>query len=143
MDLFLKQDGEIELITDLAAFNRKLLLTVKRTVNKDATISFDSSLYETDMFLAGERLDVKYDPDAKSGIHELYLYRGDVPFGTARLVNYNDNAKRKRTGGKAGQSNTDKKPAVHADTDEALNESAWMSKENTISYLDVMLGGES
>ena len=51
LDFFLKQAGQVELVTDLAEFNKKLLLSVKRTVKKDATISFGSNLYETEMFL--------------------------------------------------------------------------------------------
>jgi transposase InsO family protein len=134
LGFFLKQADGIELVTDLAEFNRKLLLTVKRTVKKDATISFGGELYEAEMFLAGERLDVKYDPDAKSGIKELYLYRGGEPVGAARLVNFADNAKRRRAGG-----------AKHAGKAAApRSESAGQAeskKINTISYSGAM-GGE-
>jgi hypothetical protein len=137
LDFFLKQADQIELVTDLAEFNRKLLLTVKRTVKKDATISFDNNLYETEMFLAGERLTVKYDPDAKDGINELYLYRGDQPVGTARLVNFIDNSKRKRAGG--GKSAV---KAVLLGDDTYRSGSDEKQKENTISYSDAM-GGEA
>lgn len=99
LDFFLKQAGHVELITDLAEFNKKLLLSVKRTVKKDATISLNNNLYETEMFLAGEKLTIKYDPDTNAGINELFLFREDVPVGIAKLINYNDNSKRKRTGG--------------------------------------------
>ena len=138
LDYFLKQAGQIELVTDLAEFNKKLLLSVRRTVKKDATISFGGSLYETEMFLAGERLNVKYDPDAISGINELFLYRGDRPVGTARLVNFADNAKRKRAGGaKTGEKAP--APAVDDAVREAIIDK---QKENTISYSDV-IGGEA
>jgi len=40
LDFFLKQTEHVRLVTDLAEFNRKMLITVKRTVKKDATISF-------------------------------------------------------------------------------------------------------
>lgn len=138
IDFFLKQADKIELPTDLAEFNRKLLLSVKRTVKKDATISFANGLYETEMVFAGERLDVKYDPDNKSGIQELYLYRGDQPLGAARLVNFNDNAKRKRSGGDS----TSRKPDPRNNDGGAFNkEPVEKRKENTISYSDAM-GGE-
>jgi len=138
LDFFLKQANQIELVTDLAEFNKKLLLSVKRTVKKDATISFGGNLYETEMFLAGERLDVKYDPDAKAGIDELYLYRGDQPLGAARLINFVDNSKRKRAGGiKAGE----KAPAPPLE-DACRNDAGEKHKENTISYSDAM-GGET
>jgi hypothetical protein len=136
IDFFLKQADKIELPTDLAEFNRKLLLSVKRTVKKDATISFDNGLYETEMVFAGERLDVKYDPDNKSGIQELYLYRGDQPLGVARLVNFNDNAKRKRS----GNDNAARKPVPRHDGGSVHEEPTEKRKENTISYLDAMGG---
>ena len=138
LDFFLKQAGMVELVTDLAEFNKKLLLSVKRTVKKDATISFGGDLYETEMFLAGERLNVKYDPDAISGINELFLYRGDQPVGIARLVNFTDNAKRKRAGGaKTGEKASTPK-ADDADREDIPD----IQKENTISYSDAM-GGEA
>jgi len=138
LDFFLKQANQIALVTDLAEFYRKLLISVKRTVKKDATISFGGNLYETEMFLAGYRLDVKYDPDTKAGINELYLYQDDQPVGVARLVNYVDNAKRKRVGGaKAG--GQDK---VSQDEDVDMNKITETQKANTISYSDAM-GGEA
>jgi transposase InsO family protein len=137
LDFFLKQAEHVELVTDLAEFNKKLLLTVKRTVKKDATINFDNNLYETDMFLAGEKLDVKYDPDGNAGIKELFLYRGDDPVGTARLVCYADNSKRKRTGLPDKPVKTDGLKIGNPATD-IQTES---KKINAISYSDAM-GGE-
>ena len=138
LDFFLKQADRVELVTDLAEFNKKLLLSVNRTVKKDATISFGGNLYETEMFLAGERLDVKYDPDSKAGINELLLYRGDQPLGVARLINFTDNSKRKRSGGaKAGGTAI---TAKFENTDQ--NDTDIKQKENTISYSDAM-GGEA
>jgi hypothetical protein len=138
LNFFLKQAERLELVTDLAEFNKKLLLSVKRTVNKDATINFLGSLYETDTLLAGEKLDVKYDPDPKAGINELFLYRDDIPVGTARLVNYNENADRKRTGHDAAVRKTE----TAAGEDLHCGETAARRKENTISYSDVIRGKE-
>lgn len=137
LEFFLKQAGRVELVTDLAEFNKKLLLTVKRTVMKDATISFGGGLFETEMFLAGERLDVKYEPDDKSGINELFLYRGDSPVGIARPVHFNDNAKRKRI----SSAKTGEKPEPPKPPAEDPDISALTQKTNTISYSDVMKGG--
>ena len=134
LDFFLKQTDKVKLITDLAEFNRKLLVTVKRTVKSDATINFGGGLYETDTHLAGERLDVKYDPDAGAGIHELYLYRGDTPVGTARPVNYTDNAKRKRAGNVDAAERPSKPITKSNDSDERPE----APKQNTISYSDAM-----
>lgn len=137
LNFFLKQSGQIEMVTDLAEFNRKLLVTVKRTVMSDATIHFGGSLYETEMFLAGERLDVKYDPDVKSEINELYLYRDDVSVGTARLVNFTDNAKRKRS----GAAKTTEKSLAPKNENNDQNKTPEKRKTNTISYSTAM-GGE-
>jgi len=136
LDFFLKQAGQVNLITDLAEFNKKMLITVKRTVKKDATVSFSGNLYETEMFLSGERLDVKYDPDAGDGINELYLYRGDAPVGTAKLINFADNAKRRRLGAPKPVRKTEAPQCGGGDeTDES-------KKTNTISYSDAM-GGDA
>ena len=132
LSFFLKQASNIELITDLAEFNKKMLLQVKRTVKKDATISLDGSLYETEMFLAGERIDVRYDPEGV--IDELYIYKDDKPVSTARPVNFNDNAKRKRTGGIKYI-----KESMTKNTN--AEEKTYSPKTNTISYQDA-LGGE-
>lgn len=136
LEFFLKQSERIELVTDLAEFNRKLLVTVKRTVMSDATIRFGGSLYETEMFLAQQRLDVKYDPDDKSGINELYLYRGDIPVGTAKLVNFTDNAKRKRSGAAKTAEKSQAAKSENNDHDKIPE------KTNTISYSTAM-GGET
>jgi transposase InsO family protein len=137
LDFFLKQSEQITLVTDLAEFNQKLLLTVSRTVKPDATISFGKRLYETEMFLAGERLNVKYDPDAKDGIDELFLYRGDKPVGVARLVNYVDNSRRKRSGPPKASG----KPSAIVDSGDGHNEPVGAHKTNTISYSDALGGG--
>jgi transposase InsO family protein len=133
---FLKQAEQVELITDMAEFNRKLMITVKRTVKKDATISLNGNLYETELFLAGEKLDIKYDPDTGSIIQELYLYRNDTPVGTARLVNYTENSKRKRKRESGDKRN--EKPLVPERGDDVADKN---QKTNTISYSDAM-GGE-
>jgi hypothetical protein len=110
---------------------------VKRTVRKDATISLDGQLYETDMFLAGVKLTVKYDPDNETGIKELYLYRDDESVGTARVVNYIDNANRKRLG-------SVKRMKLDAPKDGARFDNNEPTKINTISYAGLrhIVGGD-
>jgi len=131
LGVFLKQANQVELITDLVEFNKKMLVAVKRTVRKDATISLGGNLYETEMHLAGEKLTAKYDPDIESGISELFLYRGDMPVGTARPVNYIDNSDRKRAGqAKRNKMETPKAGMVGGDAD--------TPKANTISYAGLM-----
>ncbi|MDR0324345.1 MAG: DDE-type integrase/transposase/recombinase [Treponema sp.] len=136
LNFFLKQANQVNLVSDLGEFNKKLLLSVKRTVKKDATISFNGDLYEAEMFLAGEKLDVKYDPDAGAGINELFLFRGDAPVGTAKLINYNDNSKRKRSGGVK----TGKRHATPTDGGASKDEPYAKQKANTISYSTALEG---
>lgn len=126
-DTFLAQSENIRTVTDLAAFNEKFMLRVNRTVKKDATISLDGALYETEMFFAGRRMEVRYDPDPEGRTNVVFLYEDDEPAGTARLVRFTDNAKRKRKG--APITGTD--AADGAGTDTAAPPS---KKEHTISY---------
>jgi len=137
LDFFLKQADKVQLITDMAEFNKKLMITVKRTVKKDATISLSNNLYETDMFLAGEKLDVKYDPGDDGQITELFLFKDDTPIGTARRVNFIDNSKRKREG---GVKPSEKQGGPGKNT--AFEFEQESQKTNTISYSRAM-GGEA
>lgn len=97
-DVFLSQSEGLNLVTDLAAFNEKFMICVKRTVKKDATISLGGNLYEADMSLSGMRVEVRYDPDPGDLIRELFLFSGDEPLGIARLIDFTGNAKRRRNG---------------------------------------------
>jgi transposase InsO family protein len=128
-EAFLAQSGSITLITDLAIFNEKFMIRAKRTVKKDATISLDGILYETDMSFAGMRVDVRYDPGPQDSTVEVFIYDGDEPLGVARPVLFTDNAKRKRKGRKTG-----------APKDEGAIEvfvTAPRVKEHTITYAEM------
>ena len=135
---FLNQSQNINLPTDLADFNTKFLMKVARTIKKDATLSLNGHLYETDMALCGTRVDVKYDPDLVNAdtktYPELFLFKEDTPAGIARLVNFNDNAKRKRAGHKSEQITEQIVPKP------AKVKQAGM-KSHTISYAN--LGGDN
>jgi hypothetical protein len=130
LDVFLAQSMLVTLVTDLSEFNEKFMVRVKRTIKKDATISLDGALYETDMSLAGMRVDVRYDPDPESSVRELFIFSGDTPKGTARLVSFNDNAKRRRKGGGAG------KPADEEGGETSPGPTAPI-KEHTITYSEM------
>jgi len=132
-EAFLAQSASLKLVTDLSAFNEKFMIRAKRTVKKDATISMDGSLYETDMAFAGMRVDARYDPDSGHCARELFLFTGDEPLGIARLVNFTDNARRKRSGGKA---------ALTPETGKGEERSGphKQAKEHTITYADMKEG---
>jgi transposase InsO family protein len=135
LECFLQQAASVKLPTDLADFNTKFLVKVSRTVKKDATISLNSQIYETNPALAGIKLDVKYDPDTSPGIiPELFLFQGDKPVGLARLVNFQENSYRKR-GGQKKTANIEPEPA----TGIIGNTQAGM-KSHTISYAQMQRG---
>jgi transposase InsO family protein len=130
-DAFLAQSETITLITDLAVFNEKFMVRVKRTVKKDATISLDGDLYETDMSLAGIRVDIRYDPDTEGPVREIFLFSGDAPIGIARLVSFTDNAKRKRNGSGADR-------CAPAEDKEGMPVPSAPAKEHTITYSEMV-----
>jgi transposase InsO family protein len=132
LDVFLEQAANIKLVTDLADFNKKFLMRAIRTIKKDATISLNCTLYETESHLAGMRkVDVRYEPAADGGIaNELLLFKNDECIGSARRVNFTDNAGRKRQGSKP----TGKYMRALADS---IPENTQAEKEHTISYADM------
>ena len=132
LDSFLSQAQGINLPTDLADFNTKFLVSVTRTVKKDATLSLNGHIYETDTVLAGAKLDVKYDPEAS--ISEVFLYREDSSVGVGRLVNFQENARRKRIG-----QNKPKEEAPSSLPEMKSIIQAGM-KSHTISYADLQRG---
>ncbi|MDR0853254.1 MAG: DDE-type integrase/transposase/recombinase [Clostridiales Family XIII bacterium] len=132
LDIFLGQTDHIKLVTDLADFNKKFLMRQVRTIKKDATISLDCTLYETDPCFAGmKKVDVRYEPTADGEAPgELLLFKNDECIGSARRVNYIDNSKRKRQGAKIREKDADRAKEVSPE-DEPL------PKEHTISYADM------
>lgn len=134
LDYFLSQSEKIKLPTNLADFNTKFLIKTTRTVKKDATISLNGLLYETDPSLAGNRIDVKYDPDTPlEAIPEVLLFSNDKPVGIARLVNLRDNSYRKRPG---RNKYTDGTPPTQLPTQAGTQNRGGM-KSHTISYADL------
>jgi transposase InsO family protein len=128
-DVFLGQTDAIKLVTDFADFNKKFLMRTTRTIKKDATISLDCTLYETDPSFAGMRkVDVRYEPAADGELPgELLLFKNDTCIGSAKRVNFTDNAVRKRLCAKIEE--TGKETA-----EEVIGEDTPRSKEHTISY---------
>lgn len=112
LDAFLKGSEGINFIKNLSHFNEKFMIRVRRTVKKDATISLNGSLYETGMSLAGRRVEVRYEPDPVCGIQELFLFSDDKPVGSARIVRFTDNAKRKRQPSGESESNAPEMAAL-------------------------------
>jgi transposase InsO family protein len=134
LDVFLAQSQYIVFVDNLARFNEKFMVRVKRTIKKDATISLSGNLYETDMALCGMRVDAHYDPDAPGGIRELFLFKDGNPVGAAKLVDPVANSKRKRRGGPAAGGLAH--GSLAGETNDA-DDAPRAKKTNTISYAEM------
>jgi transposase InsO family protein len=133
LDVFLGQAAGIRLVEDMAAFNEAFLLRVGRKVRKDATLSLGSMLYETDLELCGERIEVRYDPlEDGSYPPELFIYRDDKPVSTARRVDFVANAHRRRRRQALGLTPATATAAGPVDAEEGED-----GKEHTIRYCDI------
>jgi hypothetical protein len=129
-EYFLEQSSDIELVSDLSAFNKKFLISVNRKIKHDATLSLHSSLYETIPALAGTNITVKYDPDElENGIPEIFLFKDDKPVGTARKVFLHDNAHVRRSGRPKSQAPSSDIPLPH--------EPISFAPVHTISFADM------
>lgn len=99
LDCFLSQAESVVLPSDLSLFNEKFMVQVSRKIKHDATLSLNCNLYETSPFLAGRKVNVRYEPDLlDSGLLEVFLYEDDKYIGTAKRVLFSDNAHMKRQG---------------------------------------------
>jgi transposase InsO family protein len=132
LEAFLEQAESIKLVTDLSDFNSRFLMRATRTIKKDATISLDCTLYETEPSFAGMRkVEVRYEPASGGGAaEELLLFRDDACIGSARRVNFTDNAGRKRQGAKT-------RGRDEVSTETVKPDGTPVTKEHTISYADM------
>jgi hypothetical protein len=130
LDAFLKQSDRIRMVEDVAAFNEAFLLRAHRTVKKDATFSFFGTLYECDLPYAGTKIEVRYEPCPNGDAPDvLFVFKDDKAVGTARVVNFTDNAHRRR-----------KRPVGRAlpteDATGTADKECSTEKEHTICYRD-------
>ncbi len=69
---------------------KTFLHTENRTVNNDATISFESDLYEVDSKYIGKKIEIRYDPARKD---ELYLFEKETQICKLKKLDRQANAK--------------------------------------------------
>jgi len=69
---------------------KAFLHTTNRAVNNDATISFESDLYEVDPKYIGKKIEIRYDPARKD---ELYLFEKDKQICKLKKLDRQANAK--------------------------------------------------
>lgn len=134
LNIFLSQSESINMPTDLSTFNEKFLVSVPRTVKHDATLSLNSTLYETGQEFCGRKLNVKYDPELiPQGLNEVFLYDGDKCVGLAKRVNFSDNAKMKRKG--RASSRTKSEVSTQISTDSSIPKT--IEERSPISFFDL------
>jgi putative transposase len=99
LDFFMSQISRTKICTDPAQLEEKLLLRVKRKVNHDGTFTINNILYETNIKFAGQRIEVRYDPQwLDIPFMPVFIYHEDKKVGEAVQVNFHDNAHMKRKG---------------------------------------------
>lgn len=141
LDFFMSQASRVKIFSDPLLLDEYFLLRVERKVKHDGTISLDKLLYETDLKLAGQNLEVRYEPDwVNQQSKEILLYHEGKLVGTARQVNYHDNAHAKRAGSKSGSKEADKKVEPVNESKGAYNKPSLPNA--TISYTTIMQDGE-
>ena len=102
LDFFMAQAHLVKVFPNPVLLDEYFLLRVERKVKHDATISLNNLLYETDAKLAGQKLEVRYDPTwLDNPAKVILLFHEGSQVGTARQVNFHDNAHAKRAGGKS------------------------------------------
>jgi transposase InsO family protein len=133
LDAFLQQKDGIRLIEDMAAFNEAFLLRAHRTVKKDATFSFFGALYECDLAFAATRVELRWEPEADgSAPGELIIFKDGRPEAHARIVNFHENAHRRRR--KPQRKTT--APDCGTEAPALPQEGPNLSKKHTIRYRD-------
>jgi len=69
---------------------KAFLHTTHRAVNNDATISFESTLYEVEPKYIGRKIEIRYDPSKED---ELYLFEKDKQIAKLKKLDKQANAK--------------------------------------------------
>ena len=137
LEFFLSQADIIQMITDPQAAEEYFLLRVDRKVSHDATIRLENIYYETDPKFAKMRVQVRYDPAWLSNPNRrLPLYLEDRKIGEAVMVNFQDNAHRKRR--RAGGGPPLQEETFHQDSDKPVQHSSV-----SVSFAKMNKGGKA
>ena len=141
LDFFMSQASRVKIFSDPLLLDEYFLLRVERKVKHDGTISLNNLLYETNLKHAGQKLEIRYEPDWVNQLSkEILLYHEGKLVGTARQVNYHDNAHAKRVGSKSGSKNATEKVEPANEIKDVSNKPSLPNA--TISYTAIMQDGE-
>jgi len=96
-DILMSQLSHIKLITDRSLLDEIFLCRVSRKIQHDATIQINNILYETDPAYAGQRMELRYEPDwVGDETKSLPIFLDGKKIGAAKMVRFHDNAHAKR-----------------------------------------------
>lgn len=135
LDFFMSQAHLVKMFPNPELLDEYFLLRVERKVKHDATISLNNVLYETDNKLTGQKLEVRYDPIwLDNPAKPILLFKEGSQVGTARQVNFHDNAHVKRTGGSSNQ----KEQQQNANDEDKKHEKTGELPKAAISFNRIM-----
>lgn len=96
-DVLMSQVGHLRLITDRVLLDEAFLYRISRKIQHDATVQIDNILYETDQAFAGQRMELRYEPDwIGDETKALPIFQDGRKIGDAKMVRFHDNARAKR-----------------------------------------------
>jgi len=96
-DVLMSQVGHLRLVTDRVLLDEAFLYRISRKIQHDATVQIDNILYETDQAFAGQRMELRYEPDwIGDETKALPIFRDGRKIGDAKMVRFHDNAHAKR-----------------------------------------------
>lgn len=135
LDFFMSQAHLVKMFPNPELLDDYFLLRVERKVKHDATISLNNVLYETDAKLTGQKLEVRYDPAwLDNPAKPILLFKEGNQVGTARQVNFHDNAYVKRAGGSSNQ----KEQQQNANDEDKKHEKTGKLPKAAISFNRIM-----
>jgi putative transposase len=94
LDVFMEQINRVKMCTDPKLIEKAFYARVQRKVHNAGTISLDNSIYEVPGEYIGEHVEVRYNPE---NLDVVYIYLDDLLIHTASKVDFEANAKAKRT----------------------------------------------
>lgn len=87
---FAERSQALRAVPDRLQLDHLFWMHEQRRVRKDATISLRAQLWEVDLALRGQRIEIRYDP---FNLQKVEVYFADKRFGQARRCNKQLNAK--------------------------------------------------
>jgi hypothetical protein len=94
LDVFMEQIDTVKMCTDPEIIESAFHVRVKRKVHNTDTISLNNNIYEVPGEYIGAHVEVRYTPE---DLNVVYIYLDELLIHTASKVDFEANAKSKRT----------------------------------------------